>query len=617
MSQVSKTPGSTATDRTALAGTTLFLAIAAMLGGSCIAIPAAAGEFQLDNGAEGKWTLNASAGIGRRVGSPDSALISTANGGRGGSSNDDGELNYDKGSVFTSILRLNGEVMIKQDQVGALLGAKSWYDYTGKHRSVAHGNFGNAYIPGRTLDDSGFDRLTKFSGVELGNAYVFANVDVTDHVPLNIKLGNQVVNWGESLFIPGINQFGAFDVTAANRPGAQVKDILLPIPQIAASVGLAEGLSLDAFYQFRWRKTVLDGCGTYWSLSDLLNCPAGSLVGGDSLGLSDRSQFAGVPLVPGAPDINFAMHRAPDKVPRNSGQFGLALHYFANALDTDLGAYFVNYHQRTPIVTALKTASPDNSAWGTILPPMQYQFDYSGENIKVAGASASTVLKGWTVSGEISHSRNIPVQINAVDLVLGTGFGLGPQGAAAAAPPGSYIRGYDLKNRTQVQLSTIKIVPQLMAAESLTLIAEAAYQRWSGMGDTSTGTRYGRNFVYNMGQTATVPCAATGNPNPGYCEDRGYFTSSAWGYRVLAELSYPNVYAGINLKPRLFWSHDVKGYSADATFSEDRRILALGLRAEYNSRYYADISFTRFNHNAKYDVLHDRDFVSVVAGINF
>jgi len=76
-------------------------------------------------------------------------------------------------------------------------------------------------------------------------------------------------------------------------------------------------------------------------------------------------------------------------------------------------------------------------------------------------------------------------------------------------------------------------------------------------------------------------------------------------------------YAGVNLKPRLFWSHDVKGYSADAIFSEDRKILALGLRAEYNSRFYGDISYTHFNGNAKYDVLHDRDFVSVVAGINF
>ncbi|SFV12436.1 DUF1302 domain-containing protein [Pseudoduganella namucuonensis] len=617
MSQVSKRPSSTATDQPALLRKQLFSTIAAMLGGGCIAMPAAAGEFQLENGAEGKWTLNASVGVGRRMRGPDDALISTVHGGRGGSSNDDGELNYDKGAIFTSIARLSGEVLIKQDKVGVLIGAKGWYDYTGKRSDVAHGNFGNGYMAGRPLDDAGFDRLTKFSGAELGNAYVFADLDLAANMPVNVKLGNHVVNWGESLFIPGINQFGAFDVTAANRPGAQVKDILLPIPQLSANLGLAEGLSLDVFYQFRWRKTVLDGCGTYWSLSDLLNCPAGALVGGDALGLSDRSQFAGVPVAPGVPDINFRMRRAPDKEPRNGGQFGLALHYFSAALDTDLGAYVVNYHQRTPIVTALKTASPNNSAWGTILPPMQYQFDYSAENIKVVGASASTVLKGWTVSGEISHSRDIPVQINAVDLVLGTGFGIGPQGAAGSAAPGSYIRGYDLKNRTQVQLSTIRIVPQLMAAESLTLIGEAAYQRWSGIGEPGTGPRYGRNFVYGMGQSATVACAATANPNPDYCENKGYFTSNAWGYRVLAELSYPNAYAGVNLKPRLFWSHDVKGYAADAAFSAHRQILALGLRAEYNSRYYGDISYTRFNRNAKYDVLHDRDFVSVVAGINF
>ena len=93
-------------------------------------------------------------------------------------------------------------------------------------------------------------------------------------MPLTVKLGNQVVNWGESLFISGgINQYGAVDVPAARRPGSQVKEILLPIPQISASLGVADGVSIDAFYQLKWTRTVLDGCGTYFSFGDVLNCP--------------------------------------------------------------------------------------------------------------------------------------------------------------------------------------------------------------------------------------------------------------------------------------------------------------------------------------------------------
>ncbi|WP_395408702.1 DUF1302 family protein [Pseudoduganella sp. UC29_106] len=111
--------------------------------------------------------------------------------------------------------------------------------------------------------------------------------------------------------------------------------------------------------------------------------------------------------------------------------------------------------------------------------------------------------------------------------------------------------------------------------------------------------------------------AFTGNPNPDHCENKGFATSNAWGYRVQAESSYPNVFAGVNLKPRLFWSHDVKGYSADGTFVEDKQILSLALRAEYNTQYYVDFSYTGHKRSAKYDIFHDRDRYSVVAGINF
>ena len=231
--------------------------------------------------------------------------------------------------------------------------------------------------------------------------------------------------------------------------------------------------------------------------------------------------------------------------------------------------------------------------------------------------SASTVVGGWSLSGETSYTRDLPVQINTTDLTAGAALGVGPQASLAALPAGSMMRGYDLKNKAQLQVSTVKIFPQVAAAESLTLVGEVAYQRWSGIGDPNTSTRYGRASVFGLAQTATIPCAFTGNPNPDHCENKGFFTSNAWGYRLQAELSYPNAFAGVNLKPRLFWSHDVKGYSADNTFVEDRQVLGLGMRADYNNQYYADFSYTRYNHSARYDVLHDRDYFSAVVGINF
>jgi len=61
----------------------------------------------------------------------------------------------------------------------------------------------------------------------------------------------------------------------------------------------------------------------------------------------------------------------------------------------------------------------------------------------------------------------------------------------------------------------------------------------------------------------------------------------------------------------------VHGYSADGLFVQNREVLGLSLRADYNRKYYVQLTYTTFNHDATYDVLHDRDNIAVVAGINF
>jgi len=182
------------------------------------------------------------------------------------------------------------------------------------------------------------------------------------------------------------------------------------------------------------------------------------------------------------------------------------------------------------------------------------------------------------------------------------------------------IHGYDRKDKTQAQVSFIRQIPQVLGADSLTLLGEVAGQKWSGIGDPNTSTRYVRGFMYNFGPTAALggTCGPAGiQPNKSYCENEGYATSSAWGYRLSAEMLFPNVVAGINFKPRLYFAHDVKGYAADNLFVEDRQTRSIGLRADYNNRYYADISYTSYNKSAKYDQFHDRDNMQFVIGANF
>ena len=84
-------------------------------------------------------------------------------------------------------------------------------------------------------------------------------------LPLQVRVGNQVINWGESLFVQGINQINPIDLTSLRRPGTEIRDAFLPVRALSANLGLGGGSSLEAFYQFQWSPANLDSCGTYWS----------------------------------------------------------------------------------------------------------------------------------------------------------------------------------------------------------------------------------------------------------------------------------------------------------------------------------------------------------------
>lgn len=588
-----------------------------------------AGEFTTDNGVEGRWSLNASLGTNIRAKDADKTLIMPGNGGTGATTagtghgaQDDGNLNFKKGDAFSTIAKLIGEVDLKKDNFGLFIRGKAWHDYQLAKNGVVNGSSANGYQAGAELNDSSFDSLSKFSGIALLDAYVSMNTFVAGDKPVTVKVGNQVVNWGESLFISGINQFNAFDISAARKPGTQVKEILLPIPQVSLNLGVAENTSLEAFYQFDWKKNILDGCGTYWGIVNTYNCSdTGAVVAAGPLQTqSSYRNYVGGGVAGG---VNAIMSNGGTINGKDSGQWGLAARYFSPELSTEFGAYYVNYNQRSPILSILFNGSTTpGSFYANSTNRINYAWDYSAKDIQVLGLSMSTNIAGWSVFGEASHTKDIPVQINGPDLLLGAvGGGASPVGLGPLAylkttvrNEGTLFHGYGLLDKNQVQISTIKSFPNILGAESLGFVGEVAYQNWSGIADPMTSIRYGRGFVYGQAATATLACNAAAMTN---CENEGFATKNSWGYRAQLELSYPNLFAGVNVKPRIFYSHDVKGYSADNTFVEDRKALGLATRFDYLGKYYAEISANYFNRSAKYDVFRDRDFYSAVIGMNF
>ena len=77
-------------------------------------------------------------------------------------------------------------------------------------------------------------------------------------------------------------------------------------------------------------------------------------------------------------------------------------------------------------------------------------------------------------------------------------------------------------------------------------------------------------------------------------DTHGFVTSTSWGYRVRGIWEYSNVFAGVNLRPNVSWSHDVDGYGPNGLFNEGAKAVSFGVDADYRNTYTASLSYTDF-----------------------
>ena len=589
--------------------------IAAVVGAvlASYASGAAALDFEFDNGGTLNWNTTLSAGASWRAEDPSRMLYTRADGSLlglytgtvmangmpvpkgdaygGQQSAGDGNLNYAKGDMFSQPWKLISDVEYKKGDFGGLVRIKAWYDYALSERKVRFGSQANNFngerpgllsglplcapgtnaancmansLPGQNvwprakLSDKGFETEQKFSNLMLLDAYAYGTFH-PGSTDLQLRLGNQVVNWGESVFIQGVNQINPIDVPAARRAGAELKEVLLPVWMAYANWGLPYG-SLEAFYQLQWNNTSVDGCGTYFTQTGTListdpgQCKSITVLGGQN---GNAAAGTTTPLVPQLGSQVYLqatgayLTAVEGKKAKDSGQFGVAYHFPVDKLDTEFGLYAMNIHSRLPIssgrsgtnpkdLTAgqravlqgagLLPAAPDAWGWYWKSPantvryhsmPAGMSVGYNGvlrafgqpanlqsgvgyweypEDIQVFGVSAATNLVGWSVSSELSYTHDAPVQINGNDLIGASIQGLGPMSErlriVAQESAGAYSQGYDRFNKTQFQVNTVKTFNNIIGADTMLLIGEVGAQ-WNNVPDyTKGGIRYGRGFMF-------------------------------------------------------------------------------------------------------------------------
>ena len=584
--------------------------VVAVVAGCAASFDAQAVSFTVGD-IEGTFDSSLSIGASWSTQSPSQKLIGSANGGHGFSqTGDDGRLNFEKGETFSKIFKGIHDLELKYNNFGVFTRAKYWYDFQLQDENQDFKNVSN----------NGRQEAAKSSGIELLDAFGYYNYQIADK-PGSVRLGKQVVSWGESTFIGNsINSINPIDVSAFRRPGAEIKEGLIPVNMLFVSQGLTDKLSVEAFYQLGWDNTIVDNCGTFFSGTDVVakGCRDNFAIL-DANTVNALNQPAtkaalanlGVNVTP----EGLIVPRSSDNEPRDSGQWGMALRWLGD--DTEYGAYAMNYHSRTPYVSVQNASRGDIAtalsnpalAQPILLGRGSYFVDYP-EDIRLYGLSFATTLpEGTAWSGEVSYRPNMPLQLNPVDvtsmLASSVATAAATGGAAAALNEAGVIStGYVRKEVTQVQTTFTHFFDQVMGADRLTLVGEVGMDNIAGISN-APGKRFGRDAVYGVPENA----AADAEYGSG-----GFYTSTSWGYRARAIWDYANAIAGINLKPNIAWSHDVHGYGP--VFNQGSKAVSLGLDAEYLNTYTASLNYTNF-FGGDYNTLVDRDFVALSFGMNF
>lgn len=449
-----------------------------------------------------------------------------------------GNRNFGKWDVFSNVIRGSHDLGLKYKNVGAFVRGNYFYD---------------AQMDREELFDDAQNRAVSHG--DILDAFIYA--DLGD---VRLRLGKQVVSWGESTFIGGgLNDVNTVDVSRTRQAGVELKDILWPTRAIRLEYQVTDAWSIDGFYLLGFDETKLD--------------PSGSLFAVDSIsdGGGGAVPFAGPPIVPfvAIPAANKTpdgislttvgpLARGPDNIPSYGGQFGFALRHYTTALfgGGELGLYFQNLHNHNPSIGALYGAG-------------RFVVDYA-KDIRRYGASFNTKIGPVAIGGEYSYRPNDVLQDS--DFVPA---GLGAFGPAFQ-PRGTLFKGYERYSRGQAQMTAQYIHGPLymLRSQGWNLLVEGAY------GHANFPSRF-----------------------------KAGFDESYWGYSARTDLSYPNLlFQRINVDPFLAVTHNVRGSSPNSVFVDERKQASVGVNFSYNVVWRASAAYTTWWDDSS--STDDKDFLA-------
>ena len=493
--------------------------------------------------------------VGYRLKNPSSALVGFDPATDPGTINeDDGDNNFRRGLISNRV-DLLAELDVTGRNFGGRISATSWYDrvYLKPNDNAGAqvvgappgtivptsngfpGQAANEFLPA-TRDQHGRDS-------ELLDAFVYLKGDIGDKKG-TVRLGKHTLQWGESLFFGqnGIaNAQGPVDVAKIlSVPGWQFKEVLLPVEQVSGSLQVAEGVSLGAYYQFKWRPSKIPGVGSYFSNQD----------------------YVGTGVVHFGAGGDLAYDASKDQQPKDSGQGGVQLRWSPTGSDYESGFYAAQYHDKTPSAPVFDFVN------GNV------HLAYA-EDIRTFGASvtSSAGQLNWAVEGSVR--QNAPLASDPAVL------GLGPILTCGTSKDDPC---FAVGDSAHLQVSGIYVLQPGSLWQGGALLGELAYNR-------------------RLKVTKDIFAIGPGGTNAGLGGLDPHTTKGAFALRLLFEPQYFQVMPGLDVSVPIGLGYNFGGRSSTifnfAGGASEAGDYSIGLKGTWQNAWHVALTYSDYFGTAK------------------
>jgi hypothetical protein len=418
---------------------------------------------------------------------------------------DDGAHNFDKG-LISNRWDLLAEFDVSGRHFGGRISANTWRDSAYLRRSDYQGTpllaggvpLGPVVSTSNNFSGQAIDEFLPATrrqhgrGSELLDAFVYLKGDPAG-MKGTLRLGKHTLQWGESLFFGqnGIaNAQGPVDIAKiVSVPGWQFKEVLLPVEQASGSLQIAEGVSLGAYVQFKWRPSKIPGVGSFFSNQDYVG------TGTVNFGVDGN----GNPIL-------LTYDQSKDLRPKDSGQGGVQLRWSPTGSDYEFGFYAAQYHDKTPAVPVFDFVN------GNV------HLAYA-RNIRTVGASVTSSVGqlNWALEGSVR--TNAPLTSDPAVLGLGPILSCGTSNADPC---------YAVGRTGHLQLSGIYVLQPGPLWGGGAVVAELAYNR-------------------RLAITKDIFAIGPGGSSVGLGGLDPHTTKGAWAFRMIFEPQYFQVLPGLDL----------------------------------------------------------------------